>query len=810
MPSLKQRFFTSAVFCILQTAVQRNNLNRKGLTILEKKSIFKDDRIEYIEDDVEKIRRKPGMYISYQGPKGALHLVREMVNNNVDEVTNPKSPGDTVSIFFDEKNNLIESSDNGRGLPFEEVLKVSTKIQSGSKFDRDDAMDSAGENGVGLTAINALSKVLKYTIFRQVGDNDTQKGIFEFNEGKFIKKKIADVRGAKHGTTFTCVPSQEVLGKCQIDAKELIDWVTKLSYLVNKKITMKLSILKTGKEIESVTKFKHKNGFVDYLDVLSKEQLVAPVYIKGSKDDVKVQVVFSYNPKNNEELVDSFANYVNTIEGGVHVSAARYGITSCLSKLANEALSDTEKKKFEITNDDCKVGLVMAVNLACRKPGFASQTKEKCGNDELFKPIRSIVYNSVYKHFKDNPKELQKLVVYLKKVAKSRLEVNKIRKSDVASFDSFTASTMSNFADSSRDYPYNELYIGEGLSAKGSIDKAKDPRFQAVYALRGLTANTAALLPAKVMENAELGTLVKLSGMGIGKFFDIKKSRYNKYIISTDADIDGYNITSSVSTFFLFHWRPVVEAGMLYKALTPLYKIKDGDQYRYIISRMEYFEAKVENYVKSIQLRDLKGHVLTPNEVRDFCVNNKTYNDILSELYKFYYTHPDIIEFVVRYGKDKDFDKKLKSVFPEMKYENHTLSGSYLGAYQFMFLDSSFDYKTEKLRELIDEVNGGNIYYDYKGVNDDTWHKKKSIGTINKAVMKYDPTIMARWKGLGTINPDVFWETVLNPNKRTLVQLTVTDLEEDMRKMRVLHGTDPKLRRELLQSYNLDKDDIDN
>lgn len=776
-----------------------------------KESIFKDDKIEHIEDDVEKIRTKPGMYISYNGPKGAMHLVKELVNNNIDEVTNPESPGDTVCVHFDQKENMLTSSDNGRGIQFEKVELISTKIQSGSKFERENAADSAGENGVGLTAVNALSSLLKYTIYRQVGTDSSQRGVFTFNEGKLIDQKVSDIKGAKHGTIFTYVPSKQILGDCPIDPDELYLWVAKLSYLIDKNIGIKLSILKKGKEVESVTKFKHKNGFVDYMDVLSKDQLVAPVSIKGKAEDIKgVQLCFTYNPKNNEELVDSFVNYVNTIDGGVHVSAARYAITSCLSKLANEMLTDAEKKKFEITNDDCKVGLVMALNVFCKQPGFASQTKEKCSNDKLFKPIRAIVYNGVMKYFKDNPKELQKVVTYLKKIARSRLEVTKIRKSDVAAYDSFDASVMANFSDSNGDTDYNEIYLAEGLSAKGSIDQAKDPRFQAVLALRGLTKNTMALTAAKVMENAELKTLVRISGMGIGQYFDIKKSRYKKYIIATDADIDGSNITSSLSSFFLVHWRPVVEAGMLYKALTPLYQIKDGTGYKYLVSKMEYFEAKVANYVKLISIRDRNGHEFTKSEVERFCVANKNYMDILKELYTYYYTHPDIVEFAVRFSEDKDFGKKLTRQFPELKYEDNTISGSYRGVYQFMYIDDSFYVKSKPLRELIMDVDNAEMYFDYKDKTADKWEKNCSIGNIMKNISKYDPNIIARWKGLGSIEPNIFWETVLNPNKRVLVQLTVEDFEKDLQKMRVLHGSDPKLRRELLQAYKLDKDDIDN
>lgn len=772
---------------------------------MPKESIFKDDKIVHIEDDVEKIRVRTGMYISYLGSKGALHLVKELVNNNIDEVMSDESPGDTVEVFFDEKANMLTSSDNGRGIQFNDVELISTKLQSGSKLGNDS--DKAGENGVGLTAVNALSSILKYTIHRQVGDNESQKGIFEFNEGKLVNKKVTSIKGAKHGTMFTYVPSEKILGSCKINPDEILDWVTKESYLVDKNIAIKLSILRAGKEIESVSKFKHKNGFADYLDVLSKEQLVAPISIKGKKDDIKVQAVFTYNPKNNEELVDSFANYVNTIDGGVHVNACRYAITSCLSKLSNELLTDAEKKKFEITNDDCKNGLVLAINLRCNNPGFASQTKEKCGNDELFKPIRMMIYNGVLKYFKDNPKELQKLATYLKKIAKSRLEITKIRKSDMASFDSFSESVMRNYSPAN-GHGYKEIYMVEGLSAKGSVNNARDPFYQAVFAFRGLTLNSMKATLARIWENAEYRNLIKIHGMGIGKDFDLKKSNYDKYIIVTDSDIDGYNITSGISLFFLLHARPVVEAGRLYKALAPLYQVKDGNGYRYVTSKLEFFEMCIGEYVKDTTIYIPGKGEMDKKGIERFYVENKTYIDTLKELYTYYYTNPDIVEFVTKYHHDKNFAKLLNQRFPELKFEDNCVIGSYKSAYQYMYLDGMFDKKSDKLRTLIEDTNKGQLYYDFKDTNG--IKKDLSIGNILKIADKYRPRIEDRWKGLAGVQPEIFWETVLNPRKRTLIQLSIDDLEADLKKMHALHGDCPELRRALLDNYKLDKDDIDN
>ena len=778
------------------------------------KSIFKDDVYSHIEDDVEKIRTKPGMYIPYKGSEGAKHLAQELVDNVFDENNNPESPGDTFEMMYDENTNQIEVADNGRGIPFEHVVMISTKIQSGSKFDRNNGDNSAGENGVGLTAVNALSHLLRYTIYRQITDTVSQKGIFVFNEGKFIDKKITEVKGSKHGTRVTIIPSEEILGKCTIDPDVLINWLDKLSY-VSGNTPMKLIIIRKGSDTPTVYRFKRKNGIVDYVDALSKDPIVKPIYITGESDSDNIgfiQLAFTYDPKKLDEVSDSFVNRINTIEGGQHVNAVRSAISSVLSKLANEALTEAEKKRFTVTLDDCKAGLVMVVNLSCKYPGYAGQQKEKCGNKDLFIPIRNIITRKVFNYFRDHPKELQKIVGHLKRVAKSRLEVVKIRKSDIATFDSFKSNRMASFSDVTEDTNDAELWIVEGLSAKGTLMKARDPRYQAILGLRGVGLNSMDLPVSKVLSNIEYSTFVRASGMGIGNEFNLSKSRYKRYIVATDADIDGGRITSGFCAHCLAHCTPMVEAGMLYKALIPLYMIeKSNGKYDYLVSKSALFDAKVENYIKFAQIRDRKGHIMTKQEMSDFLKANKNYGDILKELYSHEFVHPDIIEFVVSNSHSYGFEVKLRERFPEIKLvADNMLEGSHKGVYQFLLFDDLFDTKAEKLRQMIDNVNHGEVYYDFKDRDSDTWEKDCSIGVILKKLSKYDDEIKSRWKGLGSIPPKIFWDIVMNPAKRTLIQLTVTDLEKDMEMMRVLHGPDPKLRRDLLQTYKLDKDDIDN
>ena len=777
------------------------------------KSIFEDDKFEHIEDDVEKIRVRTGMYVPYKGPEGAMHLVHELGDNILDELNNEKSPGSLFEIEFDEEKNQITARDDGRGIAFDYVQMLCSYIQSGSKFDRDNGDDSAGENGVGLTAVNALSHSLIFEIKRQISSNTSQKGTFRFSEGKFLGSELGKVyEGAEHGTKVTMVPSTEILGDCQIDAKELHDWLNKLSF-VSRGIPIRYKFKPRKGETQKFN-FKRKNGIADLVDVMVNNKLIPTIVVTGSSPENKISLVemaFTFNPKAMGENVDSFMNRINTIESGVHVSAAKAAIGNLLSKMANEALTAAEKKKgIEVLPSDITQGLVLVVNGSTKIPGFVGQQKEKVGNKQLFAPMRRILQNGLKSYLDSNQKVAEKLVAYIKRAAKARATYVEIKKNDLAN-DSFEQSKLTSYSPATEDSDQNELIINEGLSAKGSVTRARDPRYQAVLALRGVTANMLYLSPDQVRANAVYGKLIDISNMGIGADFNLKKSKFARYILATDADIDGGRIASSTScSFFLVHWTPVVEAGMLYRALTPLYMVETLDKkHEFFISKAKLFDYKVEQYIKSAQIRRKDGHVLTKREFEDFLYKNKNYQDILKELYSHEFVHPRVIEFVVA-DKDKGFfELALKEKFPELYVEGkNILTGSYNGTYQFLMMDSIFEKKATTLRNII-ASNDDEIYFDYKDKDMDTWATEISIGEIFDNLSKYDGKILSRWKGLGSIPPNIFWDIVLNPKKRTLLRLTVDDLEKDLRDAHILHGNNAELRRRLLQAYKLDKDDID-
>ena len=798
---------------------------------------YQDDNITWIESDIEKIQKKTGMYISYVGSKGALHLAKEVINNAIDECISKKSPGNKVSIFFDEKVNKLYVTDNGRGIPFDKVELVCTKIQAGSKFTRDadkkgieNKAFTAGENGVGITAVNALSREMVFNIYR-----DGERGIFLFNEGKLVDKKITKVTGKEaklHGTTVAFIPDEKYLGKCKFDLKELKEWIINISYLIDPSVTLTFSYCKTKSETVVEETFSHDNGIKDLVTNVVSKRLFDPIYLtfKGSYkidndkvifqddsnpslgNDIIIQAAFTYNPDihddDNSHYI-TFCNYVNTIDHGVHLNAAKKSWCKAITKLGNESLTENEAKKFQISFDDARNGLYGSVNLMCDNPQFASQTKEKISNDSLFKPIYYIIYVKLMKYFKDNPAVLKKAISYVKSNAKSRLEITKIRKSEYKPVDNLSENTLACF-NPANGKGYRELFLVEGKSAKGTLVKARDPESQALFALRGVPKNAYGAKITELLANQEFKYLIKILGCGIGQDFDIKKLKYDKIIIFTDSDIDGFRIASLLCAFFITQYPQIVQAGLLYKAVAPLYIINDP-KHPYILNKTDYYEYFADKVIKIVKLYDDKGIVYTPKKFKELIIHNDDYLSALDALVNYYSVHPDIIEFVVQHRVTNKvtgakFKSMLKKRFPEMSYSDNLVRGVYQGTYQYLDIDDTLTLKSKTLSKLLSDLGNNVFKFDDKGKTFDN----VTFGQFMRYVIRYMPVTESRLKGLGEMNDDKMWDSSLNPKTRQLIQLTSDDIERELERFGTLHGKDSDQRKELMKEYVLDIKDLDN
>lgn len=789
---------------------------------------FIDDKITHIESDIKKIQTKPTMYISYLGSRGALHLCYELINNAIDECINTNSPGDNVTILLDEPENTITVSDNGRGIAEKDIEIVCTTLQSGSKFTREGTGEgSAGENGVGLTACNALSERFEIIVTRY-----GQKTSIGFTEGELTTpintKKIKDQN--KHGTTFIVKPSKIYMGDdCNIIADDLIEWIEKIIFLVPHDITINLSIRKKGKDALVTKKYKNKHGLYDYCKKLCEKPLLDPIHMLSTKRLKEIihgreverflglEFAFTYNSTSVEFVADSFCNFVNTIENGVHVDAVKQAIMQIVSKATKDGLSERDAKKLDITFNDVAQGLTLTVYLSTNfPPMFTSQTKHKVGNNELFKHIRTLAFSMITKYFNENPKELKKCCDRVKMNAKARIEATKVRNSVIrGETDNLEEHLMANFAPCNNrgKNDYRELFIIEGRSAKGSSSMGRFSRdTQAIYSLRGVPLNSYGVRIDKVLANEELKALVKILGCNIGPRFDITKLRYNKIIIMADSDSDGFNITSLMCAFFMVHYRPLVEAGYIYKAVAPLYELKDKNN-RFVRNKREYIDVFEKAVRRSVVIYDPDtNRQLSDSEVANLLFVNRSYLEVLYKTASQLSINPILLEYILLHRNDKNFYKNFRRRYPELVIDDdNVLSGICDGRYQILIMDKIFEKRICPVLEYLTKLNTYTYFIIKEKTSDGLLDKGiMSLGQFMEAIQKFQPVIKTRFKGLGELDPSDLCATTLDPRNRILIRMTTSDMEREMDIFDTLHGNDSDARKMMMKHVTITREELDN
>ena len=800
---------------------------------------FIDDKIVHKDNAIEQIQINPNLYISYIGEKGVLHLFKEIFNNCVDECINPYSPGKEISIFIDGIENSVTVSDDGRGIPFESMELVCTKLHAGSKMTREGSGSSAGQNGIGMTAVNALSDYFEIVSYRY-----GEEGRIRFEKGKKVLGPVSK-KGKKNlrGTTIIFKPNAFFMGSdCKINVELVYQWLEKISCLISNDIKITLSASGVGKESTFTKTFKN-NTLADLTKKMCGKAVVSPVrcldgikvkeIVKDTKKDetgdtiafekelertIGLEFAFTYDNTSSEFTVDSFCNFVNTIENGEHVDAVKSAVIFYLTRETKKELNAREASQFDIIQSDVLKGLTMCINVATdMTPMFTGQTKEKVSNKALFRPLREMTTKSLSTFFVENPKVLNKLVDTIKANAKLRVNAEKIKNSSIkGENNSFDDRRMDRLkaANNTGKNQYREIFLIEGGSAKGSASQGRfDNDTQALFAFRGVPLNSFNL-PINVIldNNDEFKDLVRALRCNAGPKFDLSKLYYDKIIIMTDADIDGYAISSSICAFFLVHLRPIIEAGKLYKAVTPLYKIVDKKK-PFILNKAEYiqvFEERIRDSFRVILAG--KKEPMSNSEMEDFLFKNKMYLEELDRVSTHYAVNPAIIEFLALYLGTDMMKTKFKETFPELEIVDGLLMGVFDGKYQILRLNKIFDKKIEKLKRII-KLNDDNIYLH-------VYEKKKkdyndigfmTIGKFLTIAQKYQPVIKQRYKGLGELNPSELKETTLDPNNRILIRLTIDDIEKEIQQFKVIHGDNmSEEKRELMSHFKLTREDIDN
>ncbi len=554
-------------------------------------------------EGLEGVRKRPSMYIGSTGDVGLHHLVFEVVDNSIDEALAGYCNKIIVKI---KKGNIIEVKDNGRGIPVDIHPKfkisalelVMTKLHAGGKFESKAYKVSGGLHGVGISVVNALSEWLEVEVYR-----DGKVYYQKYERGKPVASLKIKGKTKERGTLIRFLPDKEIFETIEFHYEILNQRMRELAFL-NKGVEITV-IDERGKE-KKEHKFVYSGGIKEFVEHLTENKTPLykpPIYIEGTKEDVIVEVALQHTTGYNEAIY-TYANSINTKEGGTHLS----GFKSALTRVLNDYLKKLgldKKFKGTLTGDDVREGLTAVLSVKLKEPQFEGQTKMKLGNTEVEGIVYSVVHENLSNFFEHNPKIAKKIIEKSINAAKAREAAKKAkmlaRRKDALDLDSGLPGKLADCIE--RDPSKSELFLVEGDSAGGSAKQGRDRRFQAILPLRGKILNVEKARLDKILSNNEIKTIVAAIGGGLGKdHFDISKVRYHKIIIMTDADVDGAHIRTLILTFLFRYMPQLIEEGYVYIAQPPLYRIMDGKEVKYA-----YTEEEKEKIIKELKKKDKKN-----------------------------------------------------------------------------------------------------------------------------------------------------------------------------------------------------------
>ncbi|MFA6824592.1 MAG: DNA topoisomerase (ATP-hydrolyzing) subunit B [Bacteroidales bacterium] len=578
------------------------------------KNGYSADNITVLEG-LEAVRMRPAMYIGDVNTRGLHHLVYEVVDNSIDEALAGYCTKINVSILED---NSIRVEDNGRGIPVDMHEKegrsalevVMTVLHAGGKFDKGSYKVSGGLHGVGVSCVNALSSLMKVSVFR-----DGKEYEQEYSQGipTYSVREVGD--SSKTGTTTHFKPDGSIFTILEYNYETLCTRLRELAFL-NKGLELSITDYRVKNEDGSylTERFYSEHGlkdFIEYLDGNREKLMPEPIYIEGQKQDIPIEVAMQYNTTFSENI-HSYVNNINTHEGGTHLSGFRRGLTRTLKSYADKS-GMLEKLKFEITGDDFREGLTAVISVKVQEPQFEGQTKTKLGNNEVMGAVDQIVSELLTNYLEENPKEAKQIVNKVILAATARHAARKARELVQRQTVLGVAGLPGKLADCSDTDPVKcELYLVEGDSAGGTAKQGRNREYQAILPLRGKILNVEKAMPHRVLDSDEIKNIYTALGVSIGtaedsKALNMDKLRYHKVVIMTDADVDGSHIATLILTFFFRYMRELIENGYVYIATPPLYLVRKGKQERYCWTEEERQSAQEEFGETGVSVQRYKG-----------------------------------------------------------------------------------------------------------------------------------------------------------------------------------------------------------
>ncbi|CAM4009527.1 DNA topoisomerase (ATP-hydrolyzing) subunit B [Cohnella lubricantis] len=545
---------------------------------------YDESQIQVLEG-LEAVRKRPGMYIGSTSGKGLHHLVWEVVDNSIDEAL--AGYCDTIQVII-HQDNSITVIDNGRGIPVGEHPKlkkstlevVMTVLHAGGKFGGEGYKVSGGLHGVGISVVNALSESVLVHVKR---DGHIYEQEYRRGAPLYDIRIIGDTD--ETGTETTFKPDSEIFTETTVyEYDTLVDRIRELAFL-NKGIKISITDERTGVG----ETFKYDGGIIEFVQYLNRTREAMheqPIYVEGTKDYIQCEIAMQYNDGYTENIY-SFANNIHTHEGGTHESGFKSALTRIINDYARKA-GLVKESESNLTGDDVREGLTAIISVKIPDPQFEGQTKTKLGNSEVRGIVESLLSEKFMEFMNENPSVARKVVEKSLSASRAREAARKARELTRRKSALEVSSLPGKLADcSSKDASISELFIVEGDSAGGSAKSGRDRHFQAILPLRGKILNVEKARLDRILSNAEIRAIITALGTGIGDDFDLEKARYHKIVIMTDADVDGAHIRTLLLTFFYRYMRQLIEAGYVYIAQPPLYKVERGKSIRYAQTEQE-------------------------------------------------------------------------------------------------------------------------------------------------------------------------------------------------------------------------------
>jgi DNA gyrase subunit B len=778
--------------------------------------------------DLEAVRKRPAMYIGSTTEQGLHHLVWEVVDNSVDEAM--AGYCDEINVVVHEDNS-VTVIDNGRGIPVDmhatekkpAAEVVMTVLHAGGKFDSDTYKVSGGLHGVGVSVVNALSDWLDLEIWRdgEVWEQSYKCGV--------PKSKLAVTgKTRKTGTKITFHPDSSIFDKTDFSYDLLAQRLRELAFL-NKGLKITLQDERSDKN----TEFRFTGGIVEFVKHLNRGKQAlhdSPIYIEGKRDNVEVEIALQYNDSYAENVF-SFANTINTVDGGTHLSGFRSALTRSINNFASAAgMLKEQKDSVSITGDDVREGLIAVVSVKLPQPQFEGQTKGKL-NSDIKGQVEQLVNERLGEYFDKHTTVARRIIGKCIDAARAREAARKARELTRRKSAMDSGGLPGKLADcQERDPAKCEVFIVEGESAGGSAKQGRDRRYQAILPLKGKILNVEKARYDKMLGHEEIRAIITALGTGIGKDdFDAGRLRYHKVILMTDADVDGSHIRTLLLTFFFRHMKELIERGHIYIAQPPLYRVKRGKMDRYIRDEREFSHELMRRATEDHIVKAREGVALEGAALTRFLLDVQEYDQIAAKMLR-RLRERALVDLVAASDLEKkaDFEDKkeleklvkaiekaklkvdAKIVYDEEHSLHEVVLGNGSGTWGRINWALASRPDVKRLRTLSRAISASDKPPFTVARNGDKVTKENAAAVLAFVLedAKKDFTI-TRFKGLGEMNPDQLWATTMNAETRTLLKVKLEDVVEAEKMFTTLMGENVEERRKFIEDNALDVQNLD-